>query len=223
MWDEAEVRAGKAGGSGARATGRPRWREGRRWLRGSGRARSRDWGRLVATPFVFGFFLADSGLIEAKSWLSHSAELTALNLKRKNYFFSQQDGIGEEVLKMSTEEIIQRTRLLDSEIKVSSEAPSRCPRPHTQGRSWCSHRVVPGLPRTGVGTAVFSSDQKKRKERDGRGPGWWETRPERGNGQTALPSLVWEVFLFRVCLLRNPHVTDEHTEAKRVLFCFLPR
>lgn len=28
------------------------------------------------------------------------------------------DGIGEEVLKMSTEEIVQRTRLLDSEIKV---------------------------------------------------------------------------------------------------------
>ncbi|KAF5920632.1 hypothetical protein HPG69_011212, partial [Diceros bicornis minor] len=30
----------------------------------------------------------------------------------------RQDGIGEEVLKMSTEEIIQRTRLLDSEIKI---------------------------------------------------------------------------------------------------------
>lgn len=29
-----------------------------------------------------------------------------------------QDGVGEEVLKMSTEEIVQRTRLLDSEIKV---------------------------------------------------------------------------------------------------------
>uniref|UniRef100_A0A452TVX4 Proteasome 26S subunit, ATPase 3 n=1 Tax=Ursus maritimus TaxID=29073 RepID=A0A452TVX4_URSMA len=29
-----------------------------------------------------------------------------------------EDGIGEEVLKMSTEEIIQRTRLLDSEIKI---------------------------------------------------------------------------------------------------------
>ncbi|MGH0156478.1 UNVERIFIED_CONTAM: hypothetical protein FKN15_006204 [Acipenser sinensis] len=31
---------------------------------------------------------------------------------------SREDGIGEEVLKMSTEEIIQRTRLLDSEIKI---------------------------------------------------------------------------------------------------------
>ncbi|XP_074086723.1 26S proteasome regulatory subunit 6A [Macrotis lagotis] len=31
---------------------------------------------------------------------------------------AEQDGIGEEVLKMSTEEIIQRTRLLDSEIKI---------------------------------------------------------------------------------------------------------
>ena len=123
---------------------------------------------------------------------------------------------------MSTEEIIQRTRLLDSEIKVGSEAPSRCPRPHTQGRPWCSHRVLPRASSRaslgGVGTAVSSSDQKKRKERDGRGPGCWKTRPERGNGQTALPSLVWEVFLFRVCLLRNPHVTDEQTEAKRVLF-----
>ncbi|XP_042315719.1 26S proteasome regulatory subunit 6A [Sceloporus undulatus] len=29
-----------------------------------------------------------------------------------------EDGIGEEVLKMSTEEIVQRTRLLDSEIKI---------------------------------------------------------------------------------------------------------
>lgn len=33
-----------------------------------------------------------------------------------------QDGVGEEVLKMSTEEIVQRTRLLDSEIKVAAEA-----------------------------------------------------------------------------------------------------
>lgn len=33
-------------------------------------------------------------------------------------FCISQDGIGEEVLKMSTEEIVQRTRLLDSEIKV---------------------------------------------------------------------------------------------------------
>lgn len=32
-----------------------------------------------------------------------------------------QDGVGEEVLKMSTEEIVQRTRLLDSEIKVAAE------------------------------------------------------------------------------------------------------
>ncbi|RXN17295.1 26S protease regulatory subunit 6A [Labeo rohita] len=31
---------------------------------------------------------------------------------------SREDGIGEEVLKMSTEEIVQRTRLLDSEIKI---------------------------------------------------------------------------------------------------------
>lgn len=31
-----------------------------------------------------------------------------------------QDGVGEEVLKMSTEEIVQRTRLLDSEIKVAA-------------------------------------------------------------------------------------------------------
>ena len=31
---------------------------------------------------------------------------------------AEQDGIREEVLKMSTEEIIQRTRLLDSEIKI---------------------------------------------------------------------------------------------------------
>uniref|UniRef100_A0A6G1RAN2 Proteasome 26S subunit, ATPase 3 n=1 Tax=Hypotaenidia okinawae TaxID=2861861 RepID=A0A6G1RAN2_9GRUI len=29
-----------------------------------------------------------------------------------------EDGVGEEVLKMSTEEIVQRTRLLDSEIKI---------------------------------------------------------------------------------------------------------
>jgi len=31
---------------------------------------------------------------------------------------AEQDGIGEEVLKTSTEEIIQRTRLLDSELKI---------------------------------------------------------------------------------------------------------
>ncbi|CAJ0916864.1 unnamed protein product [Ranitomeya imitator] len=31
---------------------------------------------------------------------------------------TEQDGVGQEVLKMSTEEIIQRTRLLDSEIKI---------------------------------------------------------------------------------------------------------
>lgn len=128
-----------------------------------------------------------------QSWLTHSAELTALNLREKKLFFSQQDGIGEEVLKMSTEEIIQRTRLLDSEIKVGSEAPSPCPRPHTQGRPWCSH-VVPSLPRRGVGAAVSSSDQKKRKENEvlkgrGRGPGWWETRLERRNGLTAVPRL----------------------------------
>lgn len=37
-----------------------------------------------------------------------------------------QDGVGEEVLKMSTEEIVQRTRLLDSEIKVAAgAAPGR--------------------------------------------------------------------------------------------------
>lgn len=163
VWDEAEVPAGEAGGSGARATARPRWREGRRWLRGSRSSPVPGLGPLgMRSRLRSGFFFADSGLIEAKSWLTHSAELTALNLRKKKLFFSQQDGIGEEVLKMSTEEIIQRTRLLDSEIKVGSEAPSPCPRPPAHGRPWCSH-VVPSLPRRGVGTAVSSSDQKKRK------------------------------------------------------------
>uniref|UniRef100_A0A8C0Z3W1 AAA+ ATPase domain-containing protein n=1 Tax=Canis lupus familiaris TaxID=9615 RepID=A0A8C0Z3W1_CANLF len=37
---------------------------------------------------------------------------------------AEQDGIGEEVLKMSTEEIIQRTRLLDSEIKLLDVHPN---------------------------------------------------------------------------------------------------
>lgn len=64
-------------------------------------------------------------------------------------FFKQQDGIGEEVLKMSTEEIIQRTRLLDSEIKVG-----------IQGRPGWSQ-----LPPWGsMGTAVSSLGHKKRKE-----------------------------------------------------------
>lgn len=68
------------------------------------------------------------------------------------------------------------------------------------GAPTCLSRVFSGLLRRDVGTAVSSSDQKKRKERDGRGPGWWETRRERGDGLTAVPSLVWEVFLLRVCL-----------------------
>ena len=44
------------------------------------------WSRLHSGFLGFFFFLADSGLIEAKSWLSQSAELTALNLKRKFFF-----------------------------------------------------------------------------------------------------------------------------------------
>ena len=63
VWDEAEVRAG---GSGARAAGRPRWREGRRWLRGQGRARSRDWGRLACGRGCILGFLAHSGSMEAE-------------------------------------------------------------------------------------------------------------------------------------------------------------
>lgn len=50
---------------------------------------------------------------------------------------------------MSTEEIIQRTRLLDSEIKVGIQAGQGDPcRP----------------PRGSMGTAVSSLDQKKRRE-----------------------------------------------------------
>lgn len=40
-----------------------------------------------------------------------------------------QDGVGEEVLKMSTEEIVQRTRLLDSEIKVATKGRGPGPGP----------------------------------------------------------------------------------------------
>lgn len=88
VWDEAEVPAGEAGGSGARATARPRWREGRRWLRGSRSSPVPGLGPLgMRSRLRSGFFFADSGLIEAKSWLTHSAELTALNLRKKNYFF----------------------------------------------------------------------------------------------------------------------------------------
>ena len=50
---------------------------------------------------------------------------------------------------MSTEEIIQRTRLLDSEIKVGIQAG--------QGDPSC-------LPRGAMGTTVSFLDQKKRKE-----------------------------------------------------------
>ncbi|MFT7814553.1 26S protease regulatory subunit 6A [Arapaima gigas] len=40
------------------------------------------------------------------------------SLNDRSVWDEVEDGIGEEVLKMSTEEIIQRTRLLDSEIKI---------------------------------------------------------------------------------------------------------
>merc|ERR1712142_578351 len=40
------------------------------------------------------------------------------SLNDKSVWDEVEDGIGEEVLKMSTEEIVQRTRLLDSEIKI---------------------------------------------------------------------------------------------------------
>ncbi|XP_056157151.1 26S proteasome regulatory subunit 6A isoform X2 [Lampris incognitus] len=40
------------------------------------------------------------------------------SLNDKSIWDEVEDGIGEEVLKMSTEEIVQRTRLLDSEIKI---------------------------------------------------------------------------------------------------------
>lgn len=40
------------------------------------------------------------------------------SLSDKSVWDEVEDGIGEEVLKMSTEEIVQRTRLLDSEIKI---------------------------------------------------------------------------------------------------------
>lgn len=43
---------------------------------------------------------------------------TAAIAKHQCFHCILKDGIGEEVLKMSTEEIVQRTRLLDSEIKV---------------------------------------------------------------------------------------------------------
>uniref|UniRef100_A0A671U207 Proteasome 26S subunit, ATPase 3 n=1 Tax=Sparus aurata TaxID=8175 RepID=A0A671U207_SPAAU len=39
-------------------------------------------------------------------------------IRDKSVWDEVEDGIGEEVLKMSTEEIVQRTRLLDSEIKI---------------------------------------------------------------------------------------------------------
>lgn len=40
------------------------------------------------------------------------------SLSDKSVWDEVEDGIGEEVLKMSTDEIVQRTRLLDSEIKI---------------------------------------------------------------------------------------------------------
>uniref|UniRef100_A0A9J7Z0J3 AAA+ ATPase domain-containing protein n=1 Tax=Cyprinus carpio carpio TaxID=630221 RepID=A0A9J7Z0J3_CYPCA len=40
------------------------------------------------------------------------------SLNDRSVWDEVEDGIGEEVLKMSTEEIVQRTRLLDSEIKI---------------------------------------------------------------------------------------------------------
>uniref|UniRef100_A0A3P8S907 Proteasome 26S subunit, ATPase 3 n=1 Tax=Amphiprion percula TaxID=161767 RepID=A0A3P8S907_AMPPE len=47
---------------------------------------------------------------------THRAKMASLS--DKSVWDEVEDGIGEEVLKMSTEEIVQRTRLLDSEIKI---------------------------------------------------------------------------------------------------------
>lgn len=72
-----------------------------------------------------------------------------------------QDGVGEEVLKMSTEEIVQRTRLLDSEIKVAAGAAPRRAGPGSgaePGRAalpWelCAAGVRGGRVSTATGTA----------------------------------------------------------------------
>uniref|UniRef100_A0A8C2AFS6 Proteasome 26S subunit, ATPase 3 n=1 Tax=Cyprinus carpio TaxID=7962 RepID=A0A8C2AFS6_CYPCA len=46
------------------------------------------------------------------------------SLNDRSVWDEVEDGIGEEVLKMSTEEIVQRTRLLDSEIKLLDVDPN---------------------------------------------------------------------------------------------------
>lgn len=80
---------------------------------------------------------------------------------------------------MSTEEIIQRTRLLDSEIKVGSQPPWQTAKP-PQDRPW---RSIPVASFT-----LFSAfagrhrarglEKEKRKALKGtrRGTGWWEGR-----------------------------------------------
>lgn len=77
-------------------------------------------------------------------------------------FFKQQDGIGEEVLKMSTEEIIQRTRLLDSEIKVGIWLQCRQWNPN-QTRPADPSRFYFLIPQDAGGLGSVSWDQRKKK------------------------------------------------------------
>lgn len=81
--------------------------------------------------------------------LSSQSSVSCPEFNKK--IFSQQDGIGEEVLKMSTEEIVQRTRLLDSEIKVGAQP------------------LIPAATLTSFSTSLGAvwgppSDQEKREE-----------------------------------------------------------
>lgn len=163
VWDEAEVRAGEAGGSGARATGRPRWREGRRWLRGSRSSPVPGLGPLgMRSRLRSGFFFfADSGLIEAKSWLTHSAELTALNLRKKNYFFHSKMESGRKFSRCPQKRSSSAHGCWTVKSRWAVKPLSLPASPRTRQALVLSRRPQP--PSESVGTAVSSSDQKKRK------------------------------------------------------------
>ena len=114
----------------------------------------------VATPFWF-FFFADSGLIEAKSWLTHSAELTALNLRKKNYFFHSKMESGRKFSRCPQKRSSSAHGCWTVKSRWAVKPLSLPASPRTRQALVLSRRPQP--PSESVGTAVSSADQKKRK------------------------------------------------------------
>ena len=124
---------------------------------------------------------------------------------------------------------------------------SRCPQKRSSSAHGCwtvrsrwavkppnpTHRAGPGAPTASSPSRVVPASlgqvwgprfppQTGERGKKGPGEGQGAGRPGLRGEWSDCPSQLG-LGSIRVCLLRNPHVTDEQTEAKRVLFCFLPR